>query len=74
MVRSVEAIVEGWISIMEGHSSKTRGLGQDTLETEMWICISGPEITHCDSVLIEALKVYWADCKVKDTMAGHYIR
>ena len=74
IVRSVEAIVEGWISILELHSSKTRGLGQTTMEDEMWIAINGPEVVYCDSVVLEALKLYWEKSKLAGNRDGHYIR
>ena len=32
-------------------------------------CVS--KITHCDNVLIEGLKVYWADYKLKDRQEGN---
>ena len=74
VVMSVEAVVEGWISVLENHSSKTRGLGQVSLEDEVTIAINGPELTNCDSVVSEACVMYWGQHKDPENRGGHYIR
>ena len=74
VVTLVEAVVEGWISVVENHSSKTRGLGQTSLEDEVTIAINGPDIAHCDSVVREAGVEYWKESKDLKNRDGHYIR
>ena len=71
LVRSVEACVEGWMSVLERHSSKTRGLSQDRLELEMWIALNGPDVVHCAKVIEEALSDYWNDTHHQ---FGHFVR
>ena len=44
MMMSVEAVVEGWVSVMEHHSSKHRNLSENTMLDEVIIAINGPEV------------------------------
>ena len=44
--KAVESIVESWVSVIEYHSSSTRGLKQDRLEDEMTVSLNGPEFVH----------------------------
>ena len=48
---SVEAVVEGWISIAERHDSMLRPLGQQAMDTEVIIAVNGPEVVHSESVV-----------------------
>ena len=41
-LKSVESVVESWISVLEAHSSKTRPLSEESTQNEMMISINGP--------------------------------
>lgn len=71
---AVESIVESWVSIVEHHSPSTRVLSQDRLEDEAMVSINGPELTHADPVIKEALRAYWQGSKNKGNTGGHFIR
>lgn len=71
-MKSVESVVESWISVLEHHSSKARNLSEDMIETEMIIAINGPAVQHSESVVKESMVKYWGGKKtVKD---GHFVR
>ena len=74
LMKSVEAVVESWVSVLEHHSSKTRGLGDDAVKTEMMISINGPEIQHCDPIVAEAMNNYWKNSVMKGNRDGHFVR
>ena len=58
-MKSVESVVESWISVLEHHSSKSRPLSEDIIETEMSVAINGPAVQHSKSVVTESMKKYW---------------
>ena len=71
-MKSVESVVESWISVLEHHNSKSRPLSEDMIETEMSVAINGPAVQHSESVVTESMKKYWGGKKkVKD---GHFVR
>jgi len=72
--KSVESIVESWISVLEHHSSSTRGLEQLSMENEMQIAINGPHVTMSESVVLEAMKLYWSKAKLASQKDGHFVR
>lgn len=74
LMKSVESVVESWVSVLEHHSSKVRGLGDDAVETEMMISVNGPKIQHCDSIVQESMKKYWRSSKMKNMEDGHFVR
>ena len=69
--KAVESIVESWVSVIEYHSSSTRGLQQDRLEDEMTVALNGPEFVHCQWVVRQDMAVYWKSTKWK---YGHFVR
>ena len=71
---SVESIAETWISVLESHNTKTRGLQQTTLEDEMMIAVNGPEVARCDTIVEEAMELYWTKAKRKQERQGHFVR
>ena len=63
----VEATVESWVSVMENHCSKVRGItNQVRLENEVQVAINGPEVQHCRGIVREAMRV--------GEGGGHFIR
>ena len=73
-LKSVESVIESWISVLEHHASKRRNLGQERIEDELEIAINGPTVPQADNVLKEALNDYWKDSKNRNNRDGHYIR
>ena len=71
---SVESMAESWISVLEAHSTKTRGLEQLSMETEMMVAVNGPECVFSSSVVKEALPLYWSKAKLNSQKEGHFFR
>ena len=71
VAKSVESIVESWVSAIEYHSSSTRGLQQNRLEDEMTVALNGPELVHSRGVVREAMAEYWQESRWK---YGHFVR
>ena len=69
LCKGIESVVGSWVSTAEHHSSKLR-----RLEYEMMIAINGPEVVHCDSVVKEALAMYWSASKMAGNREGHWVR
>ena len=58
VTQGVEATVESWVSVMENHCSKVRGItDQVRLENEVKVAINGPEVQHCRGIVREAMRV-----------------
>ena len=68
LMMSVESVVEGWVSVMEHHSSQRRDLSDERAEDELFIAVNGPAVIHSDSVVRESLDKY---CSQTDV---HYVR
>ena len=50
-------------------------LGQCTFNfTETAVCINGPRPVNCDSVVTEAMREMWRNCKLKGSTEGHFVR
>ena len=67
-MKSVESVVESWVSVLEHHSSKSRPLKAETIQGE-----NRPIVSHSQGVVEETMKVYWA--KLKGSLKnGHFTR
>ena len=71
---SVESIVESWISVIEHHSSKSRPLGEDSLDAEMMIALNGPSIVHSSGIVKESMSTYWKQFENANLHGGHFFR
>ena len=71
---SVESMADSWISVLEAHSTKTRGLEQLSMETEMMVAVNGPECVFSSSVVEEALSLYWTKATLESQREGHFFR
>ena len=71
---SVESMAESWISVLEAHSTKTRGLEQVSMEVEMMVAVNGPECVYSAAVVEEALSLYWSKAKLDSQREGHFFR
>ena len=72
--KSVESVVESWISVMEGHDTAVRNLDPNRLKYEMIVSINGPNVAHCQSIVKEAMSHYWGQSKKKEDRCGHFVR
>ena len=61
--------VEGWVSVLDHHSSQRRDLGEERAEEELFIAVNGlAAVIDSDSVVRESLDKY---CNQTD---AHYVR
>ena len=72
--KSVESVVESWISTLEHHSSKQHKLTEDSIHTQMMIACNGPPVQHSKAIVEDAMKRYWAKCVNSKNFDGHFIR
>ena len=70
---SVESMAASWISVLEAHSTKTRGLEQLSMETEMMVAVNGPECVFSSSVVEEALSKA-TKATLESQREGHFFR
>ena len=73
-MKSVESVVESWISVLEHHSNKSRDFKSESIEAEMQVAINGPKLQHCEKVVEESMRAYWSNMKRKKLQQGHFIR
>ena len=73
VAKTVESVVESWISVLERHSSKVRNLKQDRIEDEMMTTLNGPEVVHCKSLVEEAMRKYWQKSRTLGYRDGHFV-
>ena len=72
-MKSVESVVESWVSVLEHHSSKSRPLKAETIQGEMMVSVNGPIVSHSQGVVEETMKAYWG--KLKGSLKnGHFTR
>ena len=74
VAKTVESVVESWISVLERHSSKARNLEHDRIEDEMMTTLNGPEVVHCKSLVKEAMSKYWQKSRRSADRDGHFVR
>ena len=63
---SCESIVESFVSQYEKYFDIRRNLDEDSINEEFQIAVNGPSLAHCDSVVKEAMDLYWS----KNTTKG----
>ena len=74
VIIGIESVVESWVSVMELHDSKNRPLGEEMIITETSVSLNGPNPVNCDSVVEEAMRLYWSKCRMRNSEDGHFIR
>jgi len=52
----------------------TRAMVTIGVESETTISINGPNPVNCDGVVDEAMKLYWRECKLKNSSDRHFVR
>ena len=70
--KTVESVVESWVSVLEHHSNKSRNLKSETIQSEMMIAINGPLVQHSQPVVEEAMTIYWRKMKKESLQNGHF--
>ena len=72
--QSCKSILESFVSKYEYHFDLRRKVDEETANEEFEIAVNGPNLAHSDSVIIEAMNLYWngkpwhffKKCSVKD--------
>ena len=54
-----------WSHLYENHFDARRSTDEDTSNQEFEIAVNGPSLAHCETVVSEAMDLYWRD-KSKD--------
>ena len=54
-----ESVLESLVSKFENHFDCRRNLGEDSSAEEFEIAVNGPSLAHCDSIVKEAMDLYW---------------
>ena len=72
--KSVESVVESWISTLEKHAAGGRMLGQDRMEDECSIAINGPGLAQSKEIVKAAHTEYWSKAKRDNELDGHFVR
>ena len=57
--QSCESILESLVSQYENHFDSRRSLNEENANEEFVISVNGPNLTHCDAVVNEAMDMYW---------------
>ena len=72
--KTVESVVESWVSILEHHSSKVQNLKAETIQHEMMVAVNGPLIQHSQQMVDRSMKSYWGRLKKESLHNGHFTR
>jgi len=73
-IKTVESVVESWISVLEHHANKSRPLKSESIHSEMMVAINGPLLQHSQGVVSETMKAYWGQLKKESLRKGHFTR
>ena len=56
---SCESVLESLVSIFENHYDVRRNMNEKSTSEEFMIAINGPNLSHADAVIKEAMNSYW---------------
>ena len=56
---SCESVLESFVSEYENHFDERRNVDENTANEEFEIAVNGPNLAHADSVIMEAMDLYW---------------
>ena len=73
-MKTIESVVESWVSVLEHHSSKSRSLKAETIQREMMISENGPQVQHSQTVVEESMKLYWSKLSTSNLKQRHFTR
>ena len=57
--QSCESILESFVSKYENHFDARRNVDEETANEEFEIAVNGPNLAHSNSIIIEAMDLYW---------------
>jgi hypothetical protein len=69
--QSCESILESLVSIYENHFDSNRNMEEDSVNEEFFIAANGPNLAHCNSVIEDAMNIYWQG---KKSNSWHFYR
>ena len=58
---SCESVLESFVSRYENHFDFRRNTNEASANEEFEIAVNGPSFAHCDSVIVDAMNLYWAE-------------
>ena len=64
VTRGIESVVESWVSVMEKHDNKSGPFGEKMVLTGTDVNLNRPNPVNCDSVVYEAMRLYWSKTKL----------
>ena len=71
---SCESVLESFVSRYENHFDARRSTDEDTPNQEFEIAVNGPNLAHYDTVVSEAMDLYWRS-KSKDGLGDwHFLK
>ena len=56
---SCESILESFVSMYENHFDQRRNVNENSATEEFEISVNGPSLAHADTVISEAMDLYW---------------
>lgn len=74
VTKSVESVIESWVSVSESRSHNKRSISEDRLLNELIVAINGPLVQHADDIIKTALQRYWEKSKSSNDRSGHFVR
>ena len=74
MKQSCESVLESFVSRYENHFDYRRNTDEDASNEEFEIAVNGPNLAHCDTVVEEAMKLYWRSKSADGVGDWHFVR
>ena len=74
VTKSVESVIESWVSVSESRSHNKRSISEERLFNELIVAINGPLLQHADEIIKSALQRYWEKSKRFADRSGHFVR
>ena len=72
---SCESLLESLVSTFENHFDARRTMNEDSTSEEFMIVVNGPNLSHCDNLVKEAMDTYWrsnGSSLVKEAMDSYW--
>ena len=74
VTKSVESVIESWVSVSESRSHNKRSISEEKLSNEIIVAINGPLVQHADDNIKTAQQRYWEKSKSSTDRIGHFVR
>ena len=74
--QSCESILESMVSTYEHHFNAMRNMDEENVNEDFFIAVNGPNLTHCNSVVEEAMQIYWkgSDWHFHQKSLSHHLK